>query len=262
MSPVSAGAPAHASQFRPLLRAGLFFAVLALLAVLVRLGGPQAALDPAWADAHLGASSDGASWRGVGLYMALVACLSPLGIPRQALAALGGYAFGAAWGTLFASLGLVCGCALGLGCSRFLAREALRGRFGKRILGLERFLAHKPFLMSLTLRLLPVGNNALLTLAAGLSAIPALPFIAGSALGYVPQTLIFALLGSGIRIDPLWRISLSALLFLLASALGLVLYRAFRARRVLEADSPEEPAASAANAAAPSPPDSPAHRDA
>jgi uncharacterized membrane protein YdjX (TVP38/TMEM64 family) len=242
MSPVSTGSSAHASHLRPLLRAGLFFVGLALLAGLVRLGDLDGVLDPAWADAHLGASSDGGLWRGVGLYMALVACLSPLGIPRQALAALGGYAFGAAWGMLFASLGLVCGCALGLSCSRFLAREALRGRFGKRILALEGFLAHRPFLMSLSLRLLPVGNNALLNIAAGVSAIPALPFIAGSALGYLPQTLIFALLGSGIRIDPLWRITLSAVLFALASGLGIGLYRAFRAERLADTARQAEPA--------------------
>lgn len=218
----------RARPLLPLFKAAFFFLSLAGLVAFVRIFDLQSVLDPAWADSHLDFSSGGAAWKSALLYIALVAALSPAGVPRQALSALGGYAFGAAWGSLFASIGLVFGCAAGFSYSRFLGRESLRPRFGKRVHQLENFLAMRPFAMTMALRFFPMGNNALLNLAAGLTRIPAPAFIGGSAIGYLPQTVIFSLLGSGIRIDPLWRTLASAVLFILASLMGLILYRKCR----------------------------------
>ena len=53
-------------------------------------------------------------------------------------------------------------------------------------------------------------------------------FVGGSALGYIPQSFIFALLGSGITLQPGLRISLSVVLFLISAALGVYLFRRFR----------------------------------
>jgi Uncharacterized conserved protein len=99
----------------------------------------------------------------------------------------------------------------------------------------ENFLVRKPFAMTVALRLFPMGNNALLNLAAGLTRVPASAFISGSCIGYLPQTVVFALLGSGIRIDPLWRTLVSALLFILATATGLALYRKYRGDQAIQA---------------------------
>jgi len=82
--------------------------------------------------------------------------------------------------------------------------------------------------MALLIRLLPAGSNLLTSLTAGVSSAPALPFIAGSALGFIPQTFIFALTGTGVSIDPAMRIGLSVVLFLISAALGIYLYRRFR----------------------------------
>lgn len=217
-----------AKKLLPLFKAGFFFLSLAGFIVFVRIFDLQAILDPTWADSHLIFVSGGDMWKSILLYLALVAALSPIGVPRQALSAIGGYAFGAAYGALFASIGLVFGCATGFYYSRMLARDSLRPRFGSRVQKLESFLAQRPFAMTMALRFFPMGNNALLNLAAGLTRIPAPSFIGGSAVGYLPQTIIFALLGSGIRVDPLWRTVISALLFILATAMGLALYRKFR----------------------------------
>ena len=54
------------------------------------------------------------------------------------------------------------------------------------------------------------------------------PFFSGSALGYIPQMMGFALVGSGISLEPGLRISLSAALFLVSGIIGIVLYRKFR----------------------------------
>ena len=82
--------------------------------------------------------------------------------------------------------------------------------------------------MALLIRLLPLGSNLVTNLVAGVSSANALGFFAGSVLGYVPQTIIFALLGSGINLDPALRITSSVLLFMLSAALGVYLYRRYR----------------------------------
>jgi uncharacterized membrane protein YdjX (TVP38/TMEM64 family) len=90
---------------------------------------------------------------------------------------------------------------------------------------------------------MPVGSNILTNLLAGVSSVPALPFLLGSALGFVPQTAIFALLGSGFKVDLAWRVSLSAVLFALSTWLG---WRIYRARRrdaaLLDDEAAETPA--------------------
>ena len=62
-------------------------------------------------------------------------------------------------------------------------------------------LADNAFTVTLIVRLLPVGNNTAFSLLGGVASVRALPFLAGSAIGYVPQTLVFVLLGKQSFID-------------------------------------------------------------
>lgn len=216
----------------------VLFLTLAGVVVFARVFELEGILDPAWADSHLrDPSGNGFVSSGVFLYLALAAVLPALGVPRQALSALGGYAFGALFGAIFCSIGLVAGCAGSFFYSRLLARSALQRRFGGRIQRLDAFLSRGPFAMTIAVRCFPMGSNALTNLVAGVTGIPAHAFIGGSAIGYLPQTIIFALLGSGIRIDPVWRTSLSALLFVLSSLLGFTLYRRFKGELALAGEA-------------------------
>ena len=81
--------------------------------------------------------------------------------------------------------------------------------------------------MTLLIRFLPVGNNLVTCLTAGVSSAPALPFIFGSMIGFFPQTAIFALAGAGVTVDKFYVIAISAILFLVSALLGLYLYRRF-----------------------------------
>jgi uncharacterized membrane protein YdjX (TVP38/TMEM64 family) len=191
-------------------------------------------LDAAWIDAHI--REKGAA--GIALYIGAGALASAVGVPRQAVSFLGGYAFGALAGTFFATAATTAGCAGGFLYARLLGRSFIVRRFGRRMERFNAFISRAPFTMTLVVRCLPVGNNAVTTLLGGISAVPALHFITGSFLGYIPQNLIFALLGSGMRVDPFWRTALSALLFALATLLGYGLYRRHRMTRMLRDDTP------------------------
>jgi uncharacterized membrane protein YdjX (TVP38/TMEM64 family) len=74
--------------------------------------------------------------------------------------------------------------------------RALSGRWAR----LHAVLTRHPFTATLTLRLLPVGSNLIVNVAAGLAGLPVAPFMAATAFGYLPQTATFALLGSGVEV--------------------------------------------------------------
>lgn len=175
------------------------------------------------------------------VFVAMGAAVTAVGAPRQGVAFLGGYAFGAWQGTLLSLAAQVAGCAVSYAWARAVGRDwaerRLAGRFGHRLRPLRDVLAGSPFNATLALRLLPVGNNLALNLLGGMAAIAPLPFLAGSALGYLPQTVVFALLGKGIRVDGAWQLALAVTLFLVSAGLGFALLRRHRAGRALEEDA-------------------------
>ena len=182
-----------------------------------------------WVDAYV--RDDGV--RGEVVFILAAALATGVGVPRQSAAFLGGYAFGTVAGTGLALLAQLVGCALGFLWARAVGRgwaeRRLNGRFGPRLRPLVETLRQNPFSSALALRLLPVGNNLALNLLAGLSGIALWPFLAASALGYLPQTIIFALLGKGVRVDGTWQMVLAAALLLVSVGLGLWLLRRQRA---------------------------------
>jgi uncharacterized membrane protein YdjX (TVP38/TMEM64 family) len=173
-------------------------------------------------------------WSGELLFLGMGALTTALGLPRQVVAFLGGYALGLVEGTVLALLATVLGSVLAFFFARWLGRGLVQDRFPGRIRKLDDFLRGHPFAMALIIRLLPVGSNVGTNLVAGVSSVPGLPFFAGSALGYVPQTLAFALAGSGVNFDPVLRLSLALALFLASSLLGVWLYRRHRRGAALE----------------------------
>ncbi len=170
-----------------------------------------------------------ATWQGAAALVAAGALLSAAGMPRQAVAFAGGYAFGVWQGGALALLAQMLGCVADFWFARVLARDWARRRVTGRLARLDRFLSAKPFTASLTLRLLPVGNNLALNLLAGVSAMPAWPFLAATLLGYLPQTAVFALAGSGVHVDRAYQIGLAAALFVGSAVLGVLLLKSGKA---------------------------------
>ncbi|MBL4615163.1 MAG: TVP38/TMEM64 family protein [Magnetovibrio sp.] len=189
-----------------------------------------------WIDTHI----KGQGLTGELLFVGLATLATGVGLPRQVVSGLAGYAFGLALGTGLALLGTILGCIGAFYYARLLARAPLQKKFSGRVRRLDSFLHDHPFSMTLLVRMLPVGSNVATNLAAGVSSIRAVPYFNGSALGYIPQTLIFALLGSGVAVDPALRISLSIILFVASGLLGVYLYRRFRHGKSLDKSIDEE----------------------
>ena len=165
---------------------------------------------------------------GMVFFMFLCAVLSMFFVPRQVLSFVGGYAYGIWLGTLIATIGVTLGCFLSFVYSRFMVQKLVQQKFGLRIAWLEHLFSKNPFGMALSIRVIPVGSNVLLNMVAGVTKIPLVPFCLGSGLGYIPQNLVSALLGSGMREDPLLRVSLAAILYAFGIVVGLLLFRRYR----------------------------------
>lgn len=203
---------------------------LLLLVTLVAVG--YAAAHGRWDIPYLGQWLDrevvDQGLRGQLLFAVLGGIATGLGLPRQILAFLAGQAFGVAWGTLLSTLATVLGCVLGFYYARWIGRDFVQRRYAERISDLDRFLQGHVFAMALVIRLLPVGHNAATNFLAGVSGVRAWPFFAGSAVGFLPQNLVFALAGAGLDVSPDMHLLLAALLFLLSGGLGIWLYRRHR----------------------------------
>jgi len=206
------------SALKPVLKGLAMLALMGLAVAALRWAGEQGMLsDRQWFDAHL---------RDQGLVGVL---LTALGVPRQFLCFIGGYIYGFWTGVGLATLGSGLGCVLAVGFARFFARDFVAQRFGRRVAKVDAFLRRAPFRMALIIRFFPVGSNLGTNLLAGVSSIPVRPFVLGSTLGYLPQTVVFALFGSGVNVSSTAQIVLSVALFLAATALGLGMYRRHRA---------------------------------
>lgn len=162
------------------------------------------------------------------LYLGVAAVATAIAVPRHVVSFLGGYAFGVAFGTLLALAATEIGCGLTFFYARFIGRPLVSARWAARARRVEDFIAAHPFWMTLLIRLLPVGNNFVTNLAAGVTRVPAAPFLGGSLVGYVPQTLVFALAGSGVELGAGLRIAIAAALFVISGLIGTALYRQVR----------------------------------
>jgi uncharacterized membrane protein YdjX (TVP38/TMEM64 family) len=192
------------SSLKPLLKGLVLIATLVAIGTAFKALGLADALDVHWLDRRV----VGQGLLGEALFVLIGAILSAVGVPRQLVAFGGGYAFGILGGTLIALVAQTLGCAITFFYARLLGRSFIQNRFGRRFL--------------------PVGSNVLTNLAVGVSSVSALSFLAGSAAGYVPQTVIFAILGSGIQLDSMTHTAVSVALFVVSGLLSVGLYRRVR----------------------------------
>ncbi len=220
----------NAKTRKAIFKAFIIFALLAAAIYLFRISGLDEVLNKQWMDAHI----RGRGFTGYALFLLLAAGFTAVGCPRQLIGFFAGYVYGALFGTIMGATGALLGCALAFYYARFAGRKVIEARLGARTAKLNNFLKKDPFQMTVVVRLLPVGSNILTNLIAGVTSISSLSFLSGSIVGYIPQTFIFALLGSGVNVDPVWRTTISAVLLVISSLLGYRLYKSYRIETTLD----------------------------
>ncbi len=218
------------TRLKPYLKGFGLIVVLVLLGYGIKATGLSDMLSETWIDEQV----RGQGLRGDLVFLAAGTIATAAGVPRQAISFLAGYGFGLGLGMALALGATVLGCVAAFFAARLMGRATVAAMFTDRIRRIDDFMRDHPFSMALLLRLMPVGSNVVTNLAAGVSGVRAVPFFAGSTVGYIPQTVIFALLGSGIHLDPVLRITTAVVLFVVSGMIGVYLFRRYRSSRAMD----------------------------
>lgn len=157
--------------------------------------------------------------------------ITAVGLPRQLLAFVCGFAYGVLPGIALSLLCAIIGCAVAFATARTFLRQFVLSKYPKAVNWLDDFIRDDPFLKILVLRLQPLGTNLLTNLSAGVSGVGPSKFLISSLIGYVPQMLVFALMGSGVRVGSRAQLFVSLGLLGISIVLGLWLVRRHQLRR-------------------------------
>jgi uncharacterized membrane protein YdjX (TVP38/TMEM64 family) len=156
---------------------------------------------PAWLD-DLRVRADEAGFLGQLLFVFGSALGVSVGVPRLALAFVGGAVFGWIEGTILAQTGTWLGCWATFAVGRHLGYawvESLVTRRFPRAKALLEFISRHGFEANVVLRLTPVGNAFATNLLFAVSTVRVSTFLAATFVGAFPETAIAALLGSAAK---------------------------------------------------------------
>jgi uncharacterized membrane protein YdjX (TVP38/TMEM64 family) len=173
---------------------------------------------PLLREAFSGSGAPGGTWRQALLFAVIFSLLIGVGLPRLWVSAIAGALFGTLWGTLLALAATLVGAAIVYRIGWAVLAGMVRRRMGSRLaLWRARFEANA-FWWVLYMRLFPLSNATMAGLLCGACRIPFRAYLAGSFLGFIPLTVVFAIFGNGGAQGNLSLVGLGAIL--LATAVG------------------------------------------
>ncbi|MEO8999281.1 MAG: FAD-dependent oxidoreductase [Rhodanobacter sp.] len=136
------------------------------------------------------------AWLAAGFFLAYVA-ITALSLPAATLLTLAaGAVFGLIEGTVLVSFASSIGATLAFLASRFVLRDTVQRRFGKRLSTINQGVQREGGFYLFTLRLVPVFPFFLVNLAMGLTKLPSRTFYWVSQLGMLTATVVFVNAGT------------------------------------------------------------------
>ncbi|MGV8842793.1 MAG: FAD-dependent oxidoreductase [Pseudomonas sp.] len=131
-------------------------------------------------------------WQAAGLFFLAYVAVTALSLPGAALMTLlAGALFGLLEGFVLVSFASTMGATLAMLSSRFLLRDWVQARFGKRLAGIDAGIAREGAFYLFALRLVPLFPFFLINLAMGLTRLPVRTYWWVSQLGMLPGTLVY-----------------------------------------------------------------------
>ena len=101
-------------------------------------------------------------------------------------------------GTVYANIAATLGATLAFLITRYLLRDMVLGKFGKRLEGINRELEARGFNYLLFLRLVPVFPFFLINLAAGVTRLPLRTFVLATMIGIIPGGFVYVNAGASL----------------------------------------------------------------
>jgi uncharacterized membrane protein YdjX (TVP38/TMEM64 family) len=157
------------------------------------------------------------------VFVAAGTALLALGFPRIVLSAVAGAMFGVLIGTVLALVTTTVAAAPPFFYTQWLGRDMVLRKMGDRLTRLDDLLKEHGFMVLLLIRLCPIGNAFITNCLAGVSAIPFRTYILSSAIGFFPETFIFAVMGAGLAGDFYFRM-ISGVVLLVVFSLFFIWY--------------------------------------
>lgn len=131
-------------------------------------------------------------WLAGGIFFGIYVMVTALSLPGAALMTLlGGALFGLGWGLLIVSFASTLGATLAMLISRFLLRDWVQARFGRRLKAINQGVEREGAFYLFALRLVPAFPFFLINLAMGLTRIRAGTYWWVSQIGMLPGTLVY-----------------------------------------------------------------------
>lgn len=197
-----------------------------LVVLIVLLAGVAAlsfAADVTVADIRAWVESGG--WAAPAVFVVLYAALTVGLVPGSILTTAAGVLFGAASGTGLALVGATLGATLAFEVARRTGRPAVRRLEAGHVARVDAWLADRGLLAVMSLRLVPLVPFSAANYAAGLTGIARRDYLVGTAIGIVPGTFAYTLLGANLAdpTDPVFLAAAAGLVVL--AVLGGVLLR-------------------------------------
>lgn len=132
-------------------------------------------------------------------FMAVYIVQTALSLPGAAILSLAaGAIFGSLMGTVYAVIAATLGATLAFLVTRYLLRDAVLGKFGPKLEGINRELEERGLNYLLFLRLVPLFPFFLINLAAGLTRLPLRTFFIGTLIGIIPGGFVYVNAGASL----------------------------------------------------------------
>jgi len=136
-------------------------------------------------------------WLLAGAFFLIYVAFAALSLPAATLLTLAaGAVFGLLEGMLLVSFASSIGASLSFLASRFVFRDTVQQRFGKRLQAIDKGMQREGALYLFTLRLVPVIPFFVVNLLMGLTALPVRTFYWVSQVGMLAATLVFVNAGT------------------------------------------------------------------
>lgn len=110
----------------------------------------------------------------------------------------GGFLFGVYWGTLYVLMGATVGATLLCMIVQFGLKDSIAGRSNKWVIKMRQGFKQDAFQYLLILRLVPLFPFWAVNIVAGILKVPLTTFFWATALGIVPGTVVYILIGNGL----------------------------------------------------------------
>ena len=137
-------------------------------------------------------------WYALPVTVLVFSCLAFLGVPQFALIGAAVFAFGPVLGFSYSWAATMVSASITFWTGRFLGAETVRRYGGETVNRISSFVGRNGFFASMIVRIVPSAPFIVVNMAAGVSHMSYLAFIAGAGVGVIPKTAVIAFFGGSL----------------------------------------------------------------